>query len=207
MFRRVLVATDFSRYADRTLECIGEIPGMEEILLVHVLTGSPVPAGSSALNPPHTGTEGPAGRMLEEKGRYLGEMTGVPVRTILIESMGADIPGTIIRTANTENVSLIVMGARGKSLFRGLLLGSVSEGVIVRAGIDVLVMHFRGIDGNDHAPLEKFCVNVFSHVLCPVDFSRPSEKTLEYVRNLGFIRKVTAIHVMNSHASGREKNS
>jgi len=206
MFRRVLVATDFSRYADRTLECIGEIPGMEEILLVHVLTGSPVPAGSSALNHPHTGTEGPAGRMLEEKGRHLGEMTGVPVKTLLIESNGGDIPGTIIRTANTENVSLIVMGARGKSLFRGLLLGSVSEGVIVRAGIDVLVMHFRGIDGNDHVPLEKFCVNVFSHVLCPVDFSLPSEKTLEYVRNLGFIRKVTAIHVMNPHVSGREKN-
>ena len=206
MFRRVLVATDFSRYADRTLECIGEIPGMEEILLVHVLTGFRVPTGSSALNPPRTGTEVPAGRMLEEKGRYLGGMTGVPVKTLLIKLMGADIPGAIIRTANAENVSLIVMGARGKSLFRGLLLGSVSEGVIVRAGIDVLVMHFRGIEGNDHAPLEKFCVNVFSHVLCPVDFSLPSEKTLEYVRNLGFIRKVTAIHVMNPRMSGREKN-
>ena len=31
MFKRVLVATDFSRHADRVLECIGEIPGMEEI--------------------------------------------------------------------------------------------------------------------------------------------------------------------------------
>ena len=37
---------------------------------------------------PHTGTEEPAGRMLAEKGRYLGEMTGVPVKTMLIESIG-----------------------------------------------------------------------------------------------------------------------
>jgi len=27
-------AADFSRYADRTPECIGEVPGREEILLV-----------------------------------------------------------------------------------------------------------------------------------------------------------------------------
>ncbi len=42
MFRKVLVATDFSRYADRMLECIGSIPGMSEIVLVHVIQLSPV---------------------------------------------------------------------------------------------------------------------------------------------------------------------
>ena len=52
MFKRVLVATDFSRHADRVLECIGEIPGMEEIVLLHVLDGEPnepvVPPPSSS---------------------------------------------------------------------------------------------------------------------------------------------------------------
>ncbi len=201
MFRRVLVSTDFSRYADRTLECIGEIPGMEEILLVHVLTGSPVPENSPVLTRSHAQPEEQAEYMLEEKGQYLGEMTGVAVKTILVEGNGTDIPGSIIKTANNENSSLIVMGARGKGLFRGLLLGSVSEGVIARTGINVLVMHFRGIEGDDHAPLEKFCINVFSHVLCPVDFSRPAEKTLDYIKNLGFIRKVTVLHVVSPHGS------
>ena len=41
MFKRVLVATDFSAHADYTLKCIGQIPGMEEILLVHVIHGTP----------------------------------------------------------------------------------------------------------------------------------------------------------------------
>ena len=207
MFRRVLVATDFSRYADRTLECIGEIPGMEEIFLIHVLSRSPVPESSSVFTRSHARPEEPAERMLAEKGRYLEEMTGVTVKTILVEGNGADIPGTIIKTANNENISLIVMGARGKSLFRGLLLGSVSEGVITRAGIDVLVMHFRGIEGNDDTQLEKFCINVFSHVLCPVDFSRPAEKTLEYLKNLGFIRKVTVLHVADAQGPARIKIS
>ena len=75
MFRRVLVATDFSRHADRTLECIGEIPGMEEILLVHVLTPSPVPERSSLFTGSHAAPEEQAGQVLAEKGRYLEEMT------------------------------------------------------------------------------------------------------------------------------------
>jgi nucleotide-binding universal stress UspA family protein/GNAT superfamily N-acetyltransferase len=206
MFRRVLVATDFSRYADRTLECIGEIPGMEEILLVHVLNKSPVPEHSSLFNRSQTSPEEQAGRLLAEKGRYLEGMTGIKVKTELVLGNGADIPGTIIKTANNGNISLIVMGARGKSLFRGLLLGSVSEGVITRAGIDVLVMRFRGIDGDDDTRLEKFCINVFSHILCPVDFSKPSEKTLDYLKSLGFIRKVTILHVADEQGPAQDKN-
>ena len=206
MFRRVLVATDVSRHADRTLECIGEIPGMEEILLVHVLTPSPVRGRSSIFTGFHAGPDEQAGQVLAEKGRYLEEMTRVPVKTLLVEAIGGDIPGTIIRTANNENSSLIVVGARGKSLFSGLLLGSVSEGVITRTGINVLIMQFRGIGGNDEADLEKFCTNVFAHVLCPVDFSRPAEKTLEFLKSLGFVRKVTVLHVTQVQRQGRDKS-
>ena len=206
MFRRVLVATDFSRHADRTLECIGEIPGMEEILLVHVLTPSPVRERSSIFTGFHAAPDEQAGQVLAEKGRYLEEMTRLPVKTLLVDAIGGDIPGTIIRTANNENSSLIVVGARGKSLFSGLLLGSISEGVITRTGINVLVMQFRGIGGNDDTRLEKFCTNVFSHVLCPVDFSRPAEKTLEFLKSLGFVRKVTVLYVVPAQLQGLHKN-
>ena len=196
MFARVLVATDFSRFADRTLECIGEIPGMEKIFLVHVLNKTPVPAHSSVLGHLPVAPEEHAQQMLEEKGRYLEQTTGVPVKTVLVKGTGGDTAASIIKTANNENISLIVMGARGKSIFRGMLVGSISEGVIQKAGIDVLVMHFRGLEGNDDTPLEKFCTNIFSHVLCPVDFSIPSEKTLGYLKSMGFIRKVTLLNVI-----------
>ena len=206
MFRRVLVATDFSRHADRTLECIGEIPGMEEILLVHVLTPSPVRERSSIFTAFHPAPDEQAGQVLAEKGRYLKEMIRVPVKTLLVDAIGGDIPGTIIRIANNENSSLIVVGARGKTLFSGLLLGSVSEGVITRTGINVLIMQFRSIGRNDEADLEKFCTNIFSHVLCPVDFSRPAEKTLEFLKSLGFVRKVTVLHVTQVQRQGRDKS-
>jgi nucleotide-binding universal stress UspA family protein/GNAT superfamily N-acetyltransferase len=198
MFPRVLVATDFSPFADRTLECIGEIPGMEKIVLIHVLNQTPVPPRSSVFGNVPVPPEKQAQQVLDEKGRYLEKTTGVPVKTILVNGAGGDTAASIIRTANNENISLIVMGARGKSIFRGIFLGSTSKSVIRKAGIDVLVMQFRGLEGKENTPLEKFCTNIFSHVLCPVDFSIPSEKTLEYVKSMGFIRKVTFVHVIGT---------
>ena len=198
MFPRVLIATDFSRFADRTLECIGEIPGMEKIVLVHVLNQTPVPPRSSVFGNVPVPPEKQAQQVLDEKGRYLEKTTGVPVKTILVNGAGGDTAASIIMTANNENISLIVMGARGKSIFRGIFLGSTSKSVIRKAGIDVLVMQFRGLEGKEDTPLEKFCTNIFSHVLCPVDFSIPSEKTLEYVKSMGFIRKVTLLHVIGT---------
>jgi nucleotide-binding universal stress UspA family protein/GNAT superfamily N-acetyltransferase len=205
MFARVLVATDFSRFADRTLECIGEIPGMEKIFLVHILNKTPVPAQSSVFSHLPVAPEEHAQQMLEEKGRYLEQTTGVPVKTVLVEGTGGDTAASIIKTANNENISLIVMGARGKSIFHGMLIGSISEGVIQKAGIDVLVIHFRGLEGNDDTPLEKFCTNIFSHVLCPVDFSIPSDKTLEYLKSMGFIRKVTLLNVIRESGPDQDQ--
>jgi nucleotide-binding universal stress UspA family protein/predicted GNAT family acetyltransferase len=201
MFPRVLVATDFSPFAERTLECIGEIPGMEKIVLVHVLNQNPVPARSSVFGNVPVSPEKQVQQVLDEKGRYLEKTTGVPVKTILVNGAGGDTAASIIKTANNENISLIVMGARGKSLFRDMFLGSTSKSVIQKAGIDVLIMQFSGFEGKEDTPLEKFCTNIFSHILCPVDFSIPSEKTLEYVKSMGFIRKVTLLHVIGTDDS------
>jgi Universal stress protein UspA and related nucleotide-binding proteins len=189
MFPRVLVATDFSRYADRILDCIGEIPGMEEILLVHV----------------RTRPDNRAPSQLEEKGEHLHRTAGLPVRTLLVEEVGGDIARGIISAANMHNCSLIVLGARGKGFIGELLLGSVSKEVVRRAGIDVLVMRFRGLEGEESALLEKFCRNLFSHVLCPIDFSKPSEKTLEYLPNLEGVRRVTLLHVPGEEEANRQR--
>ena len=205
MFKRVLVATDFSAHADYTLECIGQIPGMEEILLVHVIHEtlardrqffrilSPLPVSRHIL-------------ILRKNGSILEQVTGVQVRHTIIEAKDGDIAGAIIRSAYTENVSLIVMGGRGKGLLAGYILGSVSEGVIRRSNTDVLIIHFRGTKNPDEAGLDKFCRNVFSEVLCPVDFSRPSEKTLEYAGSLGCIRHMTLLHVVNGNVSGPDQS-
>ncbi len=206
MFKRVLVATDFSAHADTMLECIGQIPGMEEILLVHVMNGTGFEAvngffGNSRQSPREMALAG-----LKEKRQFLEQMTGVTVSERIVDSADGDIAGAIISLAHTEDIPLIVMGGRGKGLLSGYILGSVSEGVIQRSHTDVLLMHFRGLKNPGEADLEKYCRNVFSHVLCPVDFSKPSEKTLEYAKSLGFIRHMTLLHVMNGKGSGPDRS-
>jgi nucleotide-binding universal stress UspA family protein/predicted GNAT family acetyltransferase len=197
MFRRVLVATDFSAHADSTLECIGEIPGMEEILLVHVISGTKKAPSSSLFQSSRTSPQKSALAALNEKRAVLEGMTGVPVVSRIIEATGGDIAGAIIGLAHAENIPLIVMGGRGKGLISRYILGSVSEGVVQRSSTDVLIMHFKGAKDPGTTGLEKFCRGLFFHVLCPVDFSRPSQKTLEYAESLKFIRRMTLLHIMD----------
>ena len=79
MFKRVLVATDFSAHADTMLECIGQIPGMEEILLVHVINGTIPDAGNGFLRNSHPSPRELALASLEEKRQFLEQMTGITV--------------------------------------------------------------------------------------------------------------------------------
>lgn len=206
MFKRVLVATDFSAHANTMLDCIGEIPGMEEILLVHVINGTLPEDGIGMVRGSRPSSRELALASLEEKRQVLQQMTGVTVSQRIIEATYGDIAGAIVRLAHTENIPLIVMGGRGKGLISGYILGSVSEGVIQRSTTDVLIMHFRGPENPGTAGLEKFCRNVFFHVLCPVDFSRPSEKTLEYAKSLSCIRHMTLLHVVDTKVSGPDRS-
>ena len=114
--------------------------GMEEILLVHVINGSPRckrPGKDS--HPPRELARG----SLEEKRQYLEQATGVRVSPADTEAKAGDIAGAVVRSAYTENIPLIVMGGRGKGLLAGFILGSVSEGVIQRSNTDVLIVHLR----------------------------------------------------------------
>jgi nucleotide-binding universal stress UspA family protein/GNAT superfamily N-acetyltransferase len=205
MFNRVLVATDFSAHADTMLECIGQIPGLQEILLVHVINETLPETSNSLLGFPQPSPRDQVLTSLGKKWQFLEKVTGVKVSQRIIEATDGDIAGAIVRLAHVDNIPLIVMGGRGKGLLSGYILGSVSEGVIERSRTDVLIMHFRGSKNSGEAGLEKFCRSVFSQVLCPVDFSRPSEKTLEYAKNLGCIRHLTLLHVVDARVSGFDR--
>ena len=52
---------------------------------------------------------------------------------------GLTIYGEIIQYAEKENIDLIVIGTRGRSGFKKLLLGSTASGVVTYAHCPVLV--------------------------------------------------------------------
>lgn len=62
----------------------------------------------------------------------------IPLRTELIASASA--VGGIVGFAEKENTSLIVIGTRGRSGFKKLLLGSVAAGVVTHAHCPVMVI-------------------------------------------------------------------
>lgn len=60
-------------------------------------------------------------------------------KTKIVEE-ATSIVGTIVEFAENEMVDLIVVGTRGSTGFRRMLLGSVAQGVVVYSHCPVLVV-------------------------------------------------------------------
>jgi len=179
MFEKVLVPTDFSKYAQKVVECVGELPGLKEIVLLHVV---------DATHPSkHGWTRGPE---VEDAKIDLGdikeslEKLGFKVTVRLEVITEADVSRTIQRVADEEKVSLVVMGARGKGRISGVLLGSASTGVVRSSDKDALIMRYKMLEGLEGAKYEKFCPMIFSKVLCTTDFSEASESAISAIKDL-----------------------
>ena len=198
MFEKMLVALDFSSYSQKILDRVPEIPGIREVVLLHVV---------DATHPSRLGwTHGPhienAKILMEEKKEALeklGLKVEISVDVIVNVITQGTIAQSILEIAETENVSLIVMGARGINPIQELLLGSVSSTVLRDAGISVLI--FR-----DTAPLSTTVSDrpLFINVLVPTDFSRPSDDVISVLKTLEGIKKVALLHVISRAESKAE---
>ena len=198
MFARVLVPTDFSPHAERTAACITEIPGIESLILLHVLEKGP------------DGAPAPGRHTVEERIREALERLhalrdgmggdGLSVRVLVEERVHDSVAGTILSAASAEKADLIALGARGRTL-RHLLLGSVSDAVLRDARTGVLLVHDRTLSGG--GATGKYCRSAFSRVLVPVDFSRPS---LDLAASLPRLARpggeVTLLHVLGRDLHG-----
>lgn len=191
MYEKILVPTDFSGYTQKTLQCIGDIPGVKEVVLLHIV---------DATHPSkHGWTHGPhiedAKIHLEEQKEHLKSI-GLTANTKVEIITEGSIPDTILETAKEEKVSLIVMNAKGNSLIKGLLLGDTTLGVIRHAKTDVLIMRHKLVEGLEGQKFEKFCPRILSKVLCPTDFSEPAEDALSFIKNLKGIQEIVLAHVV-----------
>ncbi|MDD1677462.1 MAG: universal stress protein, partial [Methanomicrobiales archaeon] len=177
MFAKVLVPTDFSSYADAVLHCIQGIPGIREVVLLHVAPWSSDVSARKAT------TENLRGQL----SRYEEELRkgGLEVSSLVLTTPAAgSISETILRVAREENVSLILIGARGKGIIRGILLGSVSSEIVRRAPADVLIMRHKVLETLEGVRYEKFCPRIYAKILIPTDFSDASRRSLALLDDL-----------------------
>jgi nucleotide-binding universal stress UspA family protein len=192
MFEKVLVALDFSPYSQKILDRVPEIPGIQDVVLLHVV---------DATRPSRLGwTHGPhienTKLLMAEKKEAL-ENLGLKVRINVDVIVNAITQGTIaqaiLEIAETEDVSLIIVGARGINPIQELLLGSVSSTVVRDAGTNVLVM--RPDHVSDAGPAAHR--TLFSNVLVPTDFSRPADDVISVLKTLEGMENIELLHVVS----------
>ena len=156
LFEKILVPLDGSEHSLKALTVAIEIAKKfgGKISLVHIysVAVSPIIAPEpSTLTPPMLPMMTPeeiskaveatrkASMNILTDGKQKAEAEGVQVETVLKEG---HIVQEIIKTAKEGKFDLIVIGARGISKIRELLLGSVTDGVIHHASCPVLVIKF-----------------------------------------------------------------
>lgn len=143
-FTKIVVAFDGSKDSEKAVRLAGLVASKQgsSVILIHVY---PSPAlGFSAAS----GMPIPDYGELEEAAKIAGQETlsrglklaseaGVKAKGELVEA--PSVVEAIVNFASSQNADLIVVGTRGMTGFKKLILGSVSSGLIGHAGCAVLV--------------------------------------------------------------------
>jgi nucleotide-binding universal stress UspA family protein/GNAT superfamily N-acetyltransferase len=193
MFVKTLLPTDFSPDASAAVSCLGQVPGIVEVVLLHVLV-LPLEKGTPGWEPSlEEARTAEARRRLQEQEQVLAA-AGIRARTHLEVIRRGNVASAILKAAEEEKVSAIAMGARGLSPLRRYLLGSVSSAVLQDARCHVLL--FRHLPVHDDGVDPRFCRLLLSRILCPVDFSKPSYELMEAVKEQPGSGEVVLVHVV-----------
>jgi nucleotide-binding universal stress UspA family protein len=128
--RRLLVATGGSPWSDRAVEHAIALAQSEHlsICLLHVAPGR--------ARRRHSVTDIEGQQILDRSAAWAAD-AGITVNTILAHG---DVPRTIVATAAEQQCDGIVMGSRGSSGWKRLMLGSISNAVVVTTVLPVLVV-------------------------------------------------------------------
>jgi nucleotide-binding universal stress UspA family protein len=188
VFEKVLIPTDFSDYSKKVIECIGDVPGVKEVVLLNVLTRPTVDEFWDPM------AEIKAAEDLLMKLKTSIKAPGINVRVKAEFMMEGEVSGVIQRVAEDEQVSLVAMGARGKSRIKSVLLGSVSRNMLRFGDAHLLIMRYKTVKSGD---MEKYCERVFARVLFPTDFSQPAEMVLSFLKGFGKIGELVLLNVIS----------
>jgi len=187
MFEKVLIPTDFSSHAKKVIECVGEIPGVKEVLLLNVVARPTI----TRFWDPVAEVRAAEKRLSEMKSAV--KVPGVSVKVKAVTVLEGEVASAIQRVAEDELVTLVAMGARGKSLIRSVLLGSASRNVLRYGNTHLLIMRYRNLEGVDP---KTHCEKIFAKVLFPTDFSQPAEAALSFLKGLPGIGELLLLNVV-----------
>jgi nucleotide-binding universal stress UspA family protein len=185
-FKNILLATDFSVASEKAFNYAIAIARRcgSKISLVHV-----IPTESVSFVP-----ELPGERQRDEVKRQMenlasrSEFQQIPHEAILRAGSVWSVLSAVIRQ---QDIDLVVLGTHGRSGIKKLVLGSVAEEVVRRAGCPVLTV-------GPHIDPALSTTGKFCKILFATDFHSASAKALDYAVFLANEpqAKLILLHVM-----------
>lgn len=185
-FRNILLATDFSAASEKAFQYAVALARRygSQISLVHV-----IPPESVSLVPERDGE-----RQLYHLKRQMAslasrrELNQIPHETVLRAGSVWSVLSAVI---HQQEIDLVVLATHGRSGLKKLVVGSVAEEVVRRAGCPVLTVgpHIDELAGNS---------GQFHTILFATDFHSASAKALNYALFLAGQpeTKLILLHVM-----------
>jgi nucleotide-binding universal stress UspA family protein len=201
MFEKILFPTDFSEEAKTELKCITSIPGIREIILLHVIKQYPIPMGAEIIKDLAVQD---AEVYLRKAKTYIKTLNPA-IRVTLEETTSPDITGAILDAAEKKGVNLIVIHANIKGIMTGVLLSCVSSKVLCRISkINVMITPNTLVEALAGKTYEKFCPMIFSRILCPTNFSEFSLKTTALAGTMNGVGEIILLHVVQKDEAGND---
>ena len=176
MIKRILFATDFSRWARRAEDYACALACSRRASLT-VLSVAEFPPG---LNPDYPINQQYLADLLKNASSQLvdfksrAERRGIAVTTRVATGIPSE---EVIAAARAEDSDLIVVGTRGKTGLVHVLLGSTAERVIRGAPCPVLAVRTESADTEEGVLSRPVTLE---RILVPIDFSECSLDALEY---------------------------
>lgn len=144
-FSKILVAIDGSQPSMDAAQYAIEMAKKDAAQIIAV-TVNHISLSSYGLVTPEGELKSPQDQeiILESKERFanldqIAKQNNVELKTELINSQ-MSVDGTIVEYAESEDVDLIIMGTRGRSGFKKLLLGSIASAVVTYSPCPVMIV-------------------------------------------------------------------
>lgn len=191
MVEKILFPTDFSEFAQRMLGCITEIPGIIEVILLHIIDATQYSIHGWTHEPERENAK----FLMEEKKKFL-EDQGLNVATHVDVITSGTMSQRILEVAELERVSLTIMGTHQKTAVDTLLHGSVSYDLLHHMNTHVLILRQDTQECPGGNTPEETCPHLFLKVLVPVDFMENSREMFVFVRGMVGIGELILQHVI-----------
>lgn len=215
----ILVATDFSEHARHAATRAAGLArdSHSALTLMHVLSAQPatnVRAWLGAAGAPGRTRGDRAHRQLHQ---LAAELAGVRRLELHVESAAGSVPDRILRTAESVDAGLLVLGARGVGLLPRLVLGTTSRRLMRRTHRPLLVVrqtahrpYRRALVAVDLSPRARIALTLARRVApsarlviltvfqVPFEgklrFAGVDDATVEHYRGQARMRAVQALH-------------